>query len=102
MGEDGTMDNDDLIARLREEIKRSMVAAMEASRKWQLLSEKLEYQHGKGSAELFIAKRDSHYLKEYMAAYVWHRDNSAWAKSMIDFLQEEAVSGAARVPAQRA
>lgn len=95
------MDNDDMIARLRHEMRRSLEAALEASGKWQRLSASFEKTHGKGSTALFIAKRDSHYLKEYMAAYVWHRDNSAWAKSMIDFLVDEAVSGATRVPAQR-
>lgn len=88
------------IEQLRGELERSIRLALQASARWNQRSTDLRVQFGADTHELHIAKRDDLRLKEYMAAYVWHRDNSNWARNMLGVLEDE-VSSARRVPAPR-
>ena len=87
-----------LIGDLRAEAIRSLTEALKMSRLWTQRRDHLKRQFG-DTHELFIAKRDDLRLKEFMAGYVWHRDNSSWANQMIKMLQETTVID--NVPAQR-
>lgn len=93
----------ELIDLLYTEAFQSMKMALRASRFWNARSADLKKQHGDDTPQLYIAKRDDLRLKEYMAQYVWHRDNSGWARTMIDMLKEEQehVRPRRQVPSQR-
>jgi hypothetical protein len=77
-----------LIALLRAEAVRSLTIALEQSTLWNRRQTALKRHWGSGY-ELRIAKRDDQQLKDYLSAYTWHRDNSAWAHTMIGMLEQE-------------
>jgi hypothetical protein len=74
-----------LIILLRREMERSVVEALKFSKAWLSRSATISREQPDEGYE-FIGKRDDMRLKEYMAGYVWHRDNSAWAHTMIQAL----------------
>lgn len=91
MGARISVDNTALIARLREEVRHSMLKALASSDAWNTRNQELKARYGHDTPELFLAQRDDLRLKEYMGAYVWHRDHSTWAKSMLETLTGETV-----------
>lgn len=93
-----------LIRQLHAEMERSVGEAMRYSSAWQRRSANLRRQHGDDSHELVIFKRDDLRLKEYMASYVWHRDNSTFCATIIGLLMNEAVNSIVtpELPRQRA
>jgi hypothetical protein len=92
-------ERDVLIAALQAEMLRSLKLAMEQSELWNRRQRALKRHYGSGY-ENRIAKRDDQMLKDFLSAYTWHRDNSAWAWTMIQMLRSEygAVPDRPRTP----
>lgn len=97
-------ERDGLVRKLHADFLRSVKEATTYSFAWQNRSATLKLQHGNDSHQLHIAKRDDLRLKEYMASYVWHRDNSSFCINAINMLRNEEVNQLVdrqRLPGQR-
>lgn len=94
-----TSEREQLLGELKLEMLRSLREALRYSRYWQIRQAALKAQYS-SPATFRVIKRDDLDLKDFMSSYIWHRDNSIWAKSMIDMLKSEEVSRHG-IPAQR-